>query len=280
MNTRIAMKAFGIRSDRNVIGMLFRDEPVLMVFAAVLAAMMVPAFIAYLGETRTFNGINLWIKPLKFMSSAAIFLFTLALFMPFLDRADRGRKSVNVAVWIISIFLLLEILYITFRASRAEASHFNRESIGGIVLYAWMGITILVATVLSGWIGWLILQGKDQIARPGLRYAIGLGLVAGTALGSLTAVYMSTQAGHWVGGVPSDAGGSILFGWSRTGGDLRVAHFVGLHAMQGIPLIGWLAGFLSERAVKPVAGVATLLWVLLTAATFAQAFYERSLLSI
>lgn len=259
---------------------LYRDEPVLVISTAMLAAMMVPAFFAFLSEARTFNGINVWIKPLKFMSSAAIFLATLAIFMPFLDRADRARKSVNAAIWIISIFLILEILYITFRASRAEASHFNRDNALAIALYAWMGITILIATVLSGWIGWLILKGKEHIASPELRYAIGVGLVVGTALGSLTAIYMSTQSGHWVGGVRNDAGGSFFFGWSRTGGDLRVAHFIGLHAMQGIPLVGWLVSLVSAAAVKPAVIVSAVLWVLLTAATFAQAFAERALFPV
>lgn len=276
MNTN----AVTLETDRGTWRTLYRDEPVLVVSTFILAAMMLPAFFAYLVETRTFNGINVWIKPLKFILSAAIFTATLAIFMPFLDRADRAKKSVNLAVWIISIFLILEILYITFRASRAEASHFNRENAIGIILYAWMGITILISTVLTGWIGWLILKGKERIASPELRYAIGVGLVLGTALGSLTAIYMSTQTGHWVGGVRNDAGGSFFFGWSRTGGDLRVAHFIGLHAMQGIPLIGWLVSFVSAGAVKPAVIVSAALWILVTAATFAQALYERALFSL
>lgn len=258
---------------------LYRTQPVFMAFAAILAAMMVPTFFAYLVETRTFNGINVWIKPLKFMSSAALFLVTMAVFWPYLDAEQRGRKAVRTAVWIIGVFLLLEILYITFRASRAEASHFNRENALGIVLYAWMGITILIATVLSGWIGWLTLKSKDAIASPELRYAIGVGLVVGTALGSLTAIYMSTQTGHWVGGVQNDAGGSFFFGWSRTGGDLRVAHFIGLHAMQGIPLIGWLVSRISRPSVKPAVIASTVLWIAVTTATFAQAIAQRPLFS-
>jgi hypothetical protein len=254
-----------------------RQETVLLFFTAVLAAMMLPAFFALLAETRTFNGINVWIKPLKFMSSAALFLLTLALFMPFLDRECRGRKDVQAAIWIISVFLVLEILYITFRASRAEASHFNRETMLGILLYAWMGVTILISTVLSGWIGWLILKSKAQGVSPELRYAIGAGLMLGTALGSLTAIYMSTQTGHWVGGVRNDAGGSFFFGWSRTGGDLRVAHFVGLHAMQGIPLIGLLAARYTPENVRRIVNAAAILWTVVTAALFAQALAERAL---
>lgn len=279
MNAHIATTGSGL-AERSNWRTLYRDEPVLLFAAAILAAMMLPAFFAYLVETRTFNGINVWIKPLKFMSSATIFLATLAIFMPYLDRTDRARKSVNTAVWIISVFLILEIVYITFRASRAEASHFNRENMLGIVLYAWMGITILIATVLSGWIGWLILKGKDKIASPELRHAIGVGLVLGTALGSMTAIYMSTQTGHWVGGVRSDAGGSFFFGWSQAGGDLRVAHFIGLHAMQGIPLIGWLVSRYAPANIRSIVILAAIFWTIATVAAFVQALMGRPFLPL
>jgi hypothetical protein len=132
---------------------------------------------------------------------------------------------------------------------------------------------------VSGWIGWLILRARDVVVSANLRFAIAVGLIVGVILGSLTGVYMSQQPGHWVGGVQSDIGGSFFFGWSRTGGDLRVAHFIGLHAMQGIPLIGWLASRYAPQFTRSSVIIATAVWTIATAAAFAQAFMGRALFS-
>ena len=81
-------------------------------------------------------------------------------------------------------------------------------------------------------------------------------------LGTIAGVYMSSHTGHWVGGEMSDAHGLGFLGWSTTGGDLRPAHFVGLHAAQIIPL----AALTGDRRV--VYGLSVLM-VLATAALFA-----------
>lgn len=279
MNTRV-MHASGFKSDPGTVARLYREQPVLFVFAVIFAAMMLPTFFALLVETRTFNGINVWIKPLKFMSSVALFLVTIALFMPFLDEADRARKSVRAIIWIVCVTFLLEVLYITYRASLAEASHFNRTTVRDEIYYALMGIGITASTALSGWFGWLILKARDATAVPGLRFAVGLGLIVGVILGSVSGMYMSSQAGHWVGGVQNDADGSFLFGWSRTGGDLRVAHFIGLHAMQGIPLIGWLATRYVPGRARNIVIAATVVWTIATAAVFVQALLGKPLLPL
>lgn len=53
-------------------------------------------------------------------------------------------------------------------------------------------------------------------------------------------------------GVEDGSSGLPFINWSTQGGDLRVAHFVGLHGMQVLPLIGFIvtrrfANILSER---------------------------------
>jgi len=276
MSAQAVMNRGGVFSD--ALAALYRAQPVLFVFAAIHVAMMVPTLAALLADTRTFNGINVWIKPLKFQASVALFLATIALYWRFMDKADRENRLVHAAVWFVSLASLFEVAYITYRGSLAEASHYNISTPATALMYSLMGIAILATTAVSGWFGWLMLRGRDAVAKPDLRFAIGVGLIAGLILGSFPAIYMSSALSHWVGGVQSDANGSILFGWSRTGGDLRVAHFIGLHAMQGIPLIGWLATRYAPARTRIVVIVAAVLWTLATVATFVQALMGKPLL--
>lgn len=82
---------------------------------------------------------------------------------------------------------------------------------------------------------------------------------------------MGGAPGHWVGGIADDSRGLAIVGWSTTGGDLRVAHFLGLHAMQGLPLVAWLAGPMPARLRRPVILAAAAVWIAATAAALAQA---------
>ena len=47
---------------------------------------------------------------------------------------------------------------------------------------------------------------------------------------------MIGQSGHKVG-VPQDSEGLPFLNWSTMGGDFRVMHFMGVHAMQLLPLL-------------------------------------------
>jgi hypothetical protein len=58
-------------------------------------------------------------------------------------------------------------------------------------------------------------------------------------LGSIEGVVMVVHGGHTVG-ANDGLSGLTFVNWSRNYGDLRVAHFFALHALQVFPSLGWL----------------------------------------
>jgi hypothetical protein len=208
------------------------------------------------------NGVNTWVKPAKFFISIALQFATVAWAISYLPETERSTRAVR---WPIAIMLgwgWLELVYIVYRASLAEASHYNVSDTLGQIAYGLMGVGAVSMTAIAGYIGWRLWRHRHE----GLwTEAAGLGLMAGALLGTLAGMYVSAQTGHSVGGSLTDASGTGLFGWSTTGGDLRIAHFVGLHAAQIIPFAA-LSG--QRRAVWLVAVACAVL----TVATFAQAY--------
>ncbi len=85
---------------------------------------------------------------------------------------------------------------------------------------------------------------------------------------------MSAQDSHAVG---AEGGGVPLFGWNRLGGDLRIAHFMGIHAMQAIPILGALAGGLSLPRARQLIIAGAAAWSVATLLLFAQAVDGRAL---
>lgn len=221
-------------------------------------------------DARLFNDVSVWDKPSKFLLSFAVHSLTFGWAFSLMPATERGR-SINT--WLSYAFVAifgLEIAYILFRSAMGEASHFNATSDTAKLLYGFMGIGSIGLVAITGYFGWrLLVTRRDLAAR-----AAGIGLVIGATLGTLAGGFLSGQESHWVGGVASDANGLPFFNWSTTGGDLRVPHFFGLHAMQFIPLAVWLwprslTLFLSSAAVT-----------LLTAGVFIQAVMGYPFISL
>lgn len=239
---------------------------------AINAAIMMIGFVVCVAlqnfDGRLLLGINVWDKPAKFFFALGVHLFTAAWALSLITPAMRAQRSVVWAARLMIGAAWAELVYIVFRAARGEASHFNTALPLDAALYAIMGLGALTLTFTAGYIGYRIFRQRQGMI---WREAAGIGLMLGTVLGTLTAGYMSSQAGHAVGGAVGDATGLPIFHWSTTGGDLRVAHFVGLHAMQLLPF----AALSGKRLV--VYGVAIVI-VLLTVVTFIQAVLGMPLL--
>ena len=88
---------------------------------------------------------------------------------------------------------------------------------------------------------------------------------------------------HTVGG-PDGGPGILLTGWSREHGDLRVPHFLGMHALQALPLL--LLGMRAWRRRRNDAKERTILFLatsaygLVFAAALIQALRGHPLLPL
>jgi hypothetical protein len=242
--------------------------------ALFLLLAMLPTFLTMAIEVRTLNGINVWIKPAKFEFSVAIQFLTVAWFLQLLPLDQRASRLMTTLCQTMAAVGLLEIAYIALQASKGEASHFNSSTPLTIALYSLMGIGAITMLSISGWLGIMILRHGES-SKPFV-YITGLSLITGSLLGALTGIFISMHHAHWVGGLHSDASGLPIFGWSRTGGDLRVAHFFGMHIMQAVPIATWLVSFVIPPHRQKAAGLALLgVAILIAAGTFIQAVMGR-----
>jgi len=192
------------------------------------------------------------IKPLNFTMSMAMYLATVVILLDYL-RASMWWKQ--VIGWGVSICLLIAITCITMQAARGTTSHFNNSTPFDTAVSSVMDIVdplngafVVVLLIFA-------LQGKYDVSRSSqLGIAFGLFVfLAGSAIGGI----MVAQ-GQSVVGVASEGPGLPVVNWSTTGGDFRVAHFLGIHALQILPIAGWLIHRLQvlPTRAKPTAVVA------------------------
>lgn len=250
----------------------FDDDHVTRTFIACALFMVALFFVtlpAWLIDGRTIDGISVWLKPLKFNVSLAVHFLTLAILARQLPRKVRAGPTLSIFAVAATAALVLEQIYMMIQSARGRRSHFNFDTDIESLMYALMGVGALLLVAVAIVLGVQILRKGDKTL-PGLRLGSILGLVLGSVVTIGFAGYMSYSGSHWVG-APSAADIRVpLFGWSREVGDLRPAHFVALHMMQTLPLIGYLADKARLPSTLIVLG-ATLVQLALAAVLFFQA---------
>ena len=216
------------------------DRLVLSAGSAILTLALLSLVLALL-DPRIVDGANLWHKPLKFQLSVGLYLITLAMIIPGAGpkfrRSVLGRSTVVIAL----STAVFEIAWITFRAAMAQRSHYATDTGFETSMYVLMGIAavLLSLTPLVFAIACMFPKSGDGFPAA-LRVGILLGSVV-TILGGATVGGMLSEVPAHYPADPDDAQSRIPFvGWSLERGDLRIAHFVGLHALQGLIAAGLL----------------------------------------
>lgn len=214
-------------------------------------------------------GINAYIKPFKFFISSAIFTWTMAWIMESLEEPDQ----VNIYSWMVILILSFETLYIFIKACQGQMSHFNISSAFNTIMYSVMGIAIGALTTWTGYIGFLFFIKSFSNLPEYYVWSIRFG-IAFFVIFSFEGGIMAGRLQHSVGGKDGGAGLPLL-NWSTRLGDLRVAHFIGMHALQLIPLIG----FYFLKNTKLVILLA-LVYFVATSLLLFQAFFGRPFIKL
>ncbi len=249
---------------RALLAELDRRQPIFARLGWAALAVVLFCLVAMAVDPRAFDGVSVWVKPAKFAASFVAWFWTLAWAWGALaPEAARGRIARLVVGGSVAA-AVFEQGWITWRAAMGGPSHFATDPLGAL-MYGLMGIGAVTLVALAALLGLLVLRWP----RPGVQrawiLAVGLGLLLGGVLGGFTGAAISELGSPHLGGTASNAGGVPPFFWSRDGGDLRVAHFLGIHAMQALPLLALMG------AGARLVGLAAAGWTALTLATFALA---------
>lgn len=211
-----------------------------------MVALIPISLIGLLVDDRTLVNAPIWLKPFKFAVSLAIYAFTLAWLLTYLKRFQRLGWWTGT---VLATAGAIEMVVIVGQVLRGKRSHFNFETPLDAAMFSIMGVTIVVLWVTHAIVA--ILLWRTKIENDALAWSIRLGLVIsflGLGVGFLMtqpkpgqALDGGTLGAHTVGA--ADGGAYMaLTGWSTEHGDLRVGHFVGMHALQILPVAVALLG--------------------------------------
>ena len=219
---------------RDFFSELSRRDRVLATLGWFLLVLFAAGLVASFLDSRTVMGLNTWIKPMKFSLSLAIYVWTVTWFIGYFK--NRPRWAITLIRWGVTLSLLLEVGLIFFQAARGTTSHFNVSTAFDGIIFGLMGNMIAIDVVLIFLLLVLFFVRAPALPKVYL-WAIRLGLMV-FLLGSWIGGVMIGQMAHTVG-APDGGPGLPLMNWSTQAGDLRIAHSMGLHGMQLIPLIGF-----------------------------------------
>jgi hypothetical protein len=229
----------------------------LMVNATLMMGLILVAAAGLVLDDRLLLGESVWVKPLKFGLAFTLYSGVLAWLL------TKLRKAKRLGWWAGTVFAVaatVEVGAITMQAARGTFSHFNANLTDPVNVVATQIFTYGVAGLFLTQLVIVVLVMAQRPGDRALTRAIRAGLALSTVGMVLPVYWMATSIhkrvvvdadgrrvtlyqGHGIG--DPDGHGMPITHWSVTGGDFRVPHFIGLHAIHILLLT---AGVLSVAA--------------------------------
>jgi hypothetical protein len=235
------------KRSTDVMDRFWRGSAPLTATGLLMIAALGGAVIGLAVDPRTITGAAAWLKPAKFAASIALYTFTLAWIFSLIPTWTRTRRIVG---WTTAVAMVFEMVVIGVQAFRGRASHFNVATAVDGVLFTTMGVAIVAQTLST--VAVCMALWRAQLADRALGWALRLGMtitIVGALMGGLMAQPTREQldaaragepmtvAGAHTVGAPDGGPGLPGTGWSTDHGDLRIPHFLGLHALQVLPMV-------------------------------------------
>ncbi len=210
------------------------ESPVVFWILVSHALMFVLCLIGLAVDDRVLLGVNVWIKPLKFVISSAIYIATVAFLLPLYPYSKKKQKIINgIVAWT----MLVDVIIIVLQGYRGVQSHYNVSTAFDGILFMIMGVFVGINVIFMALFIIDSIRLKLKTTKS-IQWAIVLGWLV-VFFGSWIGGQMISQFAHNVGVADGGAGIPVL-NWSTIAGDLRVAHFFGLHGIQIIPIFAYL----------------------------------------
>ena len=269
--------ALPLPSPRSILDEFLDRQRTLAIYGfATLALALAAVLLQALDPRLLASGVNVWLKPAKFLSSVAVFALTIAWFFGYVRPEQRRSLLMRGTVALLLLSGTFELAWITWQGANGLESHFNFDTLFYRRMFNLMGVfaVLLAGTALP--LAWEIARRPAAGLSRDFVAAVVIGLLLTFFLGASFGGVIAANGGHSVG---VQGGGVPIFGWNRSGGDLRIAHFMGIHAQQAIPLLAALAAATSLAAGRRWAILlgGAVLYVAATVALLLQALAGRAL---
>jgi hypothetical protein len=208
-----------------------RNETLFYYGLICLVAAIVFLVLARTTSTQVYN-VNAWYKPFKFAFSTFTLVWAMAWYCHYLP-----SLNINIFNWSVIVLLGFEIVYIALMAGQGKTSHYNVSSPFYSAMFSMMALAATLVTLYIAYIGLLFFTNSFPDLPRYYVWAIRLGIVI-FVIFSFEGFLMGGRMSHSVGLV-NDNSNLFILAWSKTVGDLRVAHFIGMHALQVLPMLSF-----------------------------------------